>query len=236
MPHQGASRIPRFRYEAVGVVADYELRLLGAHLRRIQQVIQSTSDELRAEVARFHERLRRLDQENVEGDFTEERLRQRELADAARYDIDRLLLGTFLMSVWAVWESGVCECIDTLNRRKGSVSVAPGSGDALTRFARSLSDGFGFSLYANEDESIVLRRLVVLRHAYAHAHGMIAHISKRHEASIQQWSRESTSGISIVRGRVVVEVAFAERAHATSQAILRRLLAFTRSGYRSEVH
>jgi hypothetical protein len=232
----------RLRYASIGVLTEFELRLLGEYLVRIGKAVELAEKETEEEFANFRLRLDRIrdraanDALETEADdlFSDEKLRKHDLESTARYEMGRLLLGSYLLSVWAVWESGVIECVNSLARRRDPPADyrAFRARDTLSRLGGFLQSVCGIDLTYDSSELLILRRLMTVRHAYAHAHGILAHISRRHRAELEGWFRDPSSGITAFRGRVAIDMRFARDAHTVTQQTLTRLVVIARSGFR----
>jgi hypothetical protein len=168
---------------------------------------------------------------NRAADGISEILERKDWERSVKTQLDRLLRGSFIVSLWSVWETGVIASVDALKTRAGVTTElrdvrAP---NVLRRFERFLSEHFDIDLAASVEERTTLQQMMVARHVLAHVHGLVARASKRHMNQLIQWDGGDT-GIRVFRDRLFIDLSFAERAWNVSDTTMRRLIGRVRTG------
>ncbi len=144
--------------------------------------------------------------------------------------LPRLFRCSFLVSLWAVFESGVLDCADKIrSARKVSRRLRNVPGDDFLDSARDyFSRVLRAELTADASLLVHLKKLQVLRNAIAHGHGRQGAVRVKLWNQIIDWSKESGSGISIEEGRIRLTKRFVREMYQTTAKVLIELVQRTR--------
>jgi hypothetical protein len=176
-----------------------ELYALEDHLRLIEDQMQQTkkTEELRVE--------QYIRKEGLSPDDFE----WQELRDEYNYRMDcllpRLFRGSFLLALYAVYESAVTEIAGLIQKGESQeISINDFKGDFLGKAKKYYGDILGFQLYEEENEWCRVTMLSKLRNAFAHANGRLEMLKDRSKRTIKTWERQNL-GISTYNGFVVCD-------------------------------
>lgn len=121
--------------------------------------------------------------------------------------LPRFFRGSFLVALYAVYESAVTEIANLLQKSEsGPISMTDFKGDFLDRAKKYYSHILRFELYGKEKEWHRIKMLSVLRNAFAHANGRVETLPGRTRKTIRNWERQKL-GISTHNGFIICDSA-----------------------------
>lgn len=132
------------------------------------------------------------------------------------YEVDRLtdfllprfFRSPFLVSLYAVYESGVTEVAALIKKRKRlSISINDLRGDFLERAKKYFKDVIDFPLYSDNKAWQRINMFVEIRHAIAHANGRIEMLKSNTKKKLKSWEKQNI-GISLMDGYIIFEERF----------------------------
>jgi len=133
---------------------------------------------------------------------------QRELDYIIDFLLPRFFRAPFIISLYAVYESGVTEVAALIQKNKElSFSINDLRGDFLERAKKYFSDVIKFQLCSDNKSWQRISMLSELRNAIAHANGRIEMLNKGTKQKIKNWEKERV-GISSITGYIVFEERF----------------------------
>ena len=121
--------------------------------------------------------------------------------------LPRFFRGTFLMTLYAVYESGVKEIAKLMqekNPEKISINefIQKTRGNFLQCAKKYYEDILNFDLYTKEDVLENVKMLYELRNAYAHANGRLESIKRGPRKTIYNWIKQNKD-VRTYRGYIV---------------------------------
>ena len=125
------------------------------------------------------------------------------------YRIDTLPIffrGTFLVALYAAYESIVTEIARLIQvKQSQKIKLNDLRGGFLERAKKYYKHILKFDLYSEEKAWEQVRRLSILRNAFAHANGRLDMVNERWRKIIQKWAQKNL-GISTYYGYIICEV------------------------------
>ena len=122
--------------------------------------------------------------------------------------LPRIFRGTFLVALYAVYESAVTEIADLVQKKQSEqISINDLRGNFLERAKKYYRHILKFDLYTKENIWYRLKMLSELRNAFAHTNGRLEMLSERPRKIIQKWVRQRI-GVTTCRGYIVCEASF----------------------------
>ena len=125
------------------------------------------------------------------------------------YRIDTLPIffrGTFLVALYAAYESIVTEIARLIQvKQSQKIKLNDLRGGFLERAKKYYKHILKFDLYSEEKAWEQVRRLSILRNAFAHANGRLDMVNERSRKIIQKWAQKNL-GISTYYGYIICEV------------------------------
>lgn len=150
------------------VELSYEVWALGEHLKVIEPQLQFLRDQGALHVAAD------LRERGVEGDDSERQLAYQEYWDRTDNILPRYFRGTFLIALWAVYESSVQEVADHHRVQKKLTRRMPKRGGSFPKRARDYFDReIQEVLDLKSGRLDRIDDLYVIRNALAHANGQL---------------------------------------------------------------
>lgn len=130
--------------------------------------------------------------------------------------IPRVFRGPMLVSLFAVYETGVTEVSRELQEKHGQgVSLDDIRGrDFLDRARKYFQHVLSFDLCRDDGAWQGLKRLSVLRNAIAHTNGRLDLMNQKAQTQIREWERQKC-GVDRHSGYLVVDAALLSQAAAT---------------------
>lgn len=149
---------------------------------------------------------RRIKKQGLTPDDPEWHYEQNELDYTVEFLVPKLFRSTFLVSLYAVYESAVIEIAEIIQKREAfPVSINDLKGDFLKR-ARKYYQIMGFQLSSDKAwERIIM--LSDLRNAIAHANGRIEMLKEKTRSKIEEWEKQNI-GICSMHGFLFLEESF----------------------------
>ena len=181
------------------VEAIYELRVLEKHLDLLEQQINHLGEQERLAT---EAKLQTADE--VERD--EIHRRHYEFVDVI---LPRLFRGSFMVSLWAVYESTVTEIASHIKEDRGlalGLEKDIKGYDFLSRAKKYYEHILNFTLCSDQTWER-LRMLSVLRNSVAHGNGRFEMLRSNYQEKIKNWARQG-DGISIRSEYLVVSGPF----------------------------
>ncbi len=182
---------------------DSELFALDYHLNLIENQIRNKEA---FERIKSHQKIKKL---NLTPDDPEWHEEQYELDYIVEFLLPRLFRGPFLISLYAVYESGVTEVAALMrNREKIAISINDLKGDFLDRAKKYYNVFFkDFDLCSNNGAWQRISMLSDLRNAIAHVNGRIEMLNDKTRKKITDYEKQKV-GISSIDGYIIVEERF----------------------------
>ena len=131
--------------------------------------------------------------------------------------LPRLFRCSFLVSLWAVFESGTALCAEELrsaNTTRLRLNDIRGD-NFLDRAAKYFADVLGFQMLADQSVLPELKKLQTLRNAIAHGNGREGAVRDGLWRQIKGWSDELGSGVSTVGGNITLTKGFVRTLYQT---------------------
>jgi len=179
-----------------------ELFALDYHLNLIEEQIRNK------EVFERMRSQRKIKKLNLTRDDPEWHEEQYELDYVIEFLLPRLFRSTFLVSLYAVYESAVTEIARLIQKQKViAISINDLKGDFLDRAKKYFKDVINFQLYSGHEVWDRITMLSELRNAIAHTNGRIEMLNKGTKQKISSWEKQKV-GISSLDGFVVIEEGF----------------------------
>ena len=98
--------------------------------------------------------------------------------------------GTFLVSLYAVYESVVIEIAKLIrDKQSQQIKIDDLKGNFLERAKKYYKHILQFDLYSNEKAWQQIKMLSDLRNAFAHANGRVDRLNRKSKEKIEQWKK-----------------------------------------------
>lgn len=182
---------------------DLELSALDYHLNLIEQQIRNKAA---FERILSQKKIKKLGLTSNDLEWHEE---QHELDYIVEFLLSRLFRGPFLISLYAVYESGVTEVAALIQKRnKIAISINDLKGDFLKRAKKYYNVFFkDFELCSDNGVWQRISMLSDLRNAIAHVNGRIEMLNDKTRKKITGYEKQKV-GISSIDGYIIVEERF----------------------------
>lgn len=186
----------------------YELHAIERYLDSIDQQLPDLTQK---EEKKAYERLK---QEGYENDEVERDIMHQVLDELIEVTLPKYFLGSILVTIWAVFESGILEIADEIKSQKNlEIHLNDINGDVMDRVNKYFNQILDMPIPTRSETWQHLRMLYVLRNAIAHANGRLENV-KREDAikKIKNWVKADI-GIQIVRGDILFTSDFVRKTH-----------------------
>ena len=151
------------------------------------------------------------------------------LYERIEHQLPRFFRNSFLVSLWAVYESAIIEIANYLRDQKGrTLGISDIRGNFLDQAKKYFDHVLEFPLCADNQVWERLKMLNVLRNAIAHSNGRMTAIQKESRKKIEGWERSNT-GILSYYGDIMVSEDFLRETYLTVNKALNDLLQRVRS-------
>jgi hypothetical protein len=211
--------MPRFRFDFRLIEVEAELAALGEYLFALEAQLIYLRDQKRVQT------LADLRQTGSEDDDVEIDLAHQELRLLVEHTYPKSFRGTFVVSLWAVYESGISEVADFLRRRIGATETLAElrRGSILRRAERYYKDVLGFPLHPDPGVWASLTELYAVRNAYAHANGRLSAMDAHVRETIDRLIGEQV-GVSADLGDILLTEDYIRHVYSLVNAQVRDLV------------
>jgi len=136
------------------------------------------------------------------------------------FHLPLFLRNTFLVSLYAVYESTVTDVADMMKERQSqSLSMSDLRGNLLEKALKYYNHILKFDLYVNEIDWNRIKMLLELRNAVAHSNSRIDMIKDNKKNKISAWESQKI-GLSFRNGYIIIEEQLAESLFASVRSTL----------------
>jgi len=147
------------------------------------------------------------------------------LEDTTEFFIPRIFRASFIISLYAVYESAVTEIAELIRKKKGiEISINDLRNDFLNRADKYFKDVLHFQLCPDKRAGQRINVLSVIRNAVAHANGRIGMLKPGQKRKITNYEKQNI-GISSLNDFLVIEEAFLRETLSLVDASLNDLVA-----------
>ena len=192
--------------------AETELEMLADHRQLIENHIEDLTKKERNKLDRKFAKIRKTYKcANLTAELIEEWRVEEEIASQEYEwrinDPPLFFRGTFLVSLYAVYESVVIEIADLIrDKQSQQIKIDDLRGNFLERAKKYYKHILQFDLYSNEKAWQQIKMLSDLRNAFAHANGRVDRLNSTLKKKIERWNGQKNIGISItISGHVICE-------------------------------
>jgi hypothetical protein len=200
------------------VLIDFDFRFieisheLYAIRRYIDSIDQQLPDLIQEEEKRAYERLKQTGYEN---DEAESQIMNQESYELIEVTLPKYFLGSTLVTIWAIFESGISEIAAEIKSRKNlGIGLSDINGDVIDRVNKYFNHILDLPIETRSKAWQQLRMLYVLRNAIAHANGRLENVKSRDDIKkIENWAK-SDIGIQTVSGNILFTTDFVKKTHS----------------------
>ena len=144
------------------------------------------------------------------------------------YVLPRLLLTSFVVVLWAVYEAAVKELAECLGCISGQhLKISDLFGDFTKKSRNYFEHILGIDLYSSYEVRERLERIEMVRHAIAHANGRLTEVRPDNRKKLNMWIKEDR-GISEERGCLMLSKDFVRQGYADVNREIERLIALAK--------
>jgi len=198
------------------VEVSYALYALEDQLSLIEQQLEEIKNRESAELNAF---LRSITPDDPEGEY-----RSQAFSERNEFVYPRFFRGSLLISLYAVYESAVTEIARLIQKKKGlKISLDDIKGDFLERSKKYYEHVLDFPVCTTNPTWEQIRKLSVIRNAFAHANGRIEMLRGSVREELEKWSRKGT-GIKCDISHLSVDASFVSTTLKCVQSSLEDLI------------
>ena len=209
------AQLPDFDYDFRLLEVTGELFALREHLKLIEEGIEriKKAEELK---------LRETELPPDDPEWDSERQQYEYLTEDL---LPRFFRGTFLVSLYAVYESAITEVARMIGSRKAhAISIDDLRGNFLDRASKFYKDILQFELWQDQKEQQRIRMLSDLRNTFAHANGRFEMLNDSSKKRVKHLTK-TEDGIKVFSGYVVCDAKITSDIFLTVQNSLSDLVA-----------
>ncbi len=163
-------------------------------------------------------------QENLTPEDAEWDLARQECDQKIEFLLPRFFWGSFIVSLYAVYETGVTEIAKLIqNKQKQEIGINDLRNDFLERAKKYFKSILGFELCKDETTWQRIKMLSILRHSIAHANGRIEMLNEGTKRKIKAWEKQGI-GIDSYYNYLIVDSSFARETLEKVSVSLRDLV------------
>ncbi len=164
-------------------------------------------------------------------DYREVRNKLLELHYFTEQVLPRFFRGPVLVSSWAIFESAIAEIADEIRRRQDQfLKLNDIRGDFLNRTKNYFDHILRFPVLLEAEVWQKLQRIMILRHAIAHANGRIESIKDADVKKISQWIEEGI-GVSIELDCIMLSGNYVRESYTLISNTIRGLIGRVQEAY-----
>jgi hypothetical protein len=195
-----------------------EIYALEDHLQIIEKHMERFQEEERLRIDEY------LKKESLCPDDPEWHIAFQDYNNRIDLLLPRLYRGSFLIALYAVYESAVTEIARLIqNKKSQKIAINDIKGDFLERAKKYFKHILTFDLYSEEKAWHKITMLSLLRDVYAHANGRLEMVKEPSRKTIQKWEQQNL-GISDYHGYVICEAKIVEDIFKTVRKSLEDLV------------
>lgn len=128
-----------------------------------------------------------------------------EVTNRIEFLLPRIFRGSFLVALYAVYESAVIEIAGLIQRKQfQGISIKDLKGNFLEQAKEYYKHILKFELYIENEAWQRVKMLSELRNAFAHANGRIEMLNQKSKNIIKSWERQK-AGITTYSGYIVCD-------------------------------
>jgi len=201
------------------VDVDYELWALAEHQQALEEYLSAEKATDRKRTwARLHE-------QGLADDEAEIQLAFQEHEQRVEHALPRLLRGSYLVVVWAVFEAAMEEIAEHLRvGTQHQLKLKDIAGDNfLSRAEKYFTQLLRAPLTTTNEQRTNLRMLLGVRNAIAHANGRLEAVRKEQLTNITAWIADGV-GLSDEHGWIMPFDEFVKRMYETVNDVLKALI------------
>lgn len=181
-----------------------ELHALEDHFDLIEKQLQQLN---KAEQTALSEYCRK---ENLISEDAEWDLARQECDQKVEFLLPRFFWGSFIVSLYAVYETGVTEIAKLIQKtKKQEIGINDLRNDFLERAKKYYKSILEFELCKDETTWQRIKMLAILRHSIAHANGRIDMLNDGTKKKINEWERQNI-GIDSYYNYLIIDSSFAK--------------------------
>jgi hypothetical protein len=195
-----------------------EIYALEDHYKLVEKQIMHLS-HMAEEALDEYRKKENLTPEDPEWHFAEQ-----EFDYKVEFLLPRFFWGTFIVSLYAVFETGVTEIARLMQKSmKQGIAINDIRGDFLERAKKYYKNVLRFDLYCNNKDWVHIKRLTDIRHAIAHANGRIDMLNDNAKTKIKKMEKQNI-GVSSNYNYLLIDSHFSKKVFSAVCSILRDLV------------
>jgi hypothetical protein len=180
-----------------------ELLALEDHYELIEKQLEHLTLTEQVKLSEYRQK-EHLSPQDPEWDFS-----RQECDHKVEFLLPRFFWGSFIISLYAVYETSVIEIANLLQKnQKQEIGINDLKGDFLERAKKYYKSILKFELCSDAETWERIRMLSVVRHAIAHANGRVDMINDNTNRKIKTWKKKDV-GLNIDFNYLIIDSKFA---------------------------
>lgn len=195
-----------------------ELHALEDHYELIEKQLAHLAIVEQAALSEYRQK-EHLSPEDPEWDISSQ-----EFNHKVEFLLPRFFWGSFIISLYAVYETGVIEIANLLQKSQNQeIGINDLRSDFLERAKKYYKSILKFELCSDAKTWERINMLSVLRHALAHANGRVDMMNDKTKRKINAWKKQNI-GVAIDSNYLIIEPKFAKHTFEMINVSLRDLV------------